>query len=87
MIKNTLVRDKLAVEKNVLYFEMEAAGLINNFPYLVICGIYDYLDLYKNKEWQKYVVIMVAAYIKDFLYRIVLNKIEAEKKIGEVLFG
>ena len=30
---------------------MEAVGLINNFPYLVIRGICDYLDLYKNKEW------------------------------------
>lgn len=34
---------------SVFCFEMEAAGLINSFPYLVICSIYDYADLYKNK--------------------------------------
>ena len=38
------------MEKDVLYFEMEAAGLINHFPCLVIYSICDYLDLYKNKE-------------------------------------
>lgn len=32
------------------YIEIEAAGLINDFLYLVIRGIYDYTDLYKNKE-------------------------------------
>jgi nucleoside phosphorylase len=30
--------------------EMEAAGLMDWFPCLVIRGIYDYADLYKN-DW------------------------------------
>ncbi|KAH7000723.1 hypothetical protein EDB80DRAFT_753858 [Ilyonectria destructans] len=50
LIKDTLVRDKLIVEKEVLYFEIEAAGLINYFSCLVIRGIYNYSDFYKNKE-------------------------------------
>ncbi|KAM5516695.1 hypothetical protein FOXYSP1_03646 [Fusarium oxysporum f. sp. phaseoli] len=29
---------------------MEAAGLMNDFPFLVIRGICNYSDLYKNKE-------------------------------------
>jgi len=51
LIKNALVWDILIIEKDILYFKIEAAGLINQFPYLVICGICDYLNTYKNKEW------------------------------------
>ncbi|KAI8309019.1 hypothetical protein K4K59_009491 [Colletotrichum sp. SAR11_240] len=36
----------------ILCFEMEAAGLMNNFPCLVIRGICDYADAHKNKQWQ-----------------------------------
>ena len=85
LIKDALVRDKLAAEKNVLCFEMEAAGLMNNFPCLVIRGICDYSDSHKNKEWQGYAAMTAAAYAKDLLCRIVPNTVETEKKIGEVL--
>lgn len=37
----------------VLCFEMEAAGLMNSFPCLVVRGICDYADSHKNKRWQK----------------------------------
>ncbi|KAF2787249.1 purine and uridine phosphorylase [Melanomma pulvis-pyrius CBS 109.77] len=87
LMKDASVRDKLAAEKNVLCFEMEAAGLMNNFPCLVIRGICDYSDSHKNKEWQGYAAMTAAAYAKDLLCRIVPNKVEAEKKIGEVLSG
>jgi nucleoside phosphorylase len=32
LMKDVLVRDKLSAEKDVLCFEMEAAGLMNHFP-------------------------------------------------------
>ncbi|CAG8385321.1 unnamed protein product [Penicillium salamii] len=32
LMKDALIRDRLAVEKDVLCFEMEAAGLMNTFP-------------------------------------------------------
>ena len=38
----------------VLCFEMEAAGLVNSFPCLVVRGICDYADSHKNKRWQPY---------------------------------
>ncbi|KAG7285848.1 hypothetical protein NEMBOFW57_008142 [Staphylotrichum longicolle] len=47
---DTRIRDKLADDKGVLCFEIEAAGLIDHFPYLVIRRIYDYSDSHKNKE-------------------------------------
>ncbi|OCK96816.1 uncharacterized protein K441DRAFT_656827 [Cenococcum geophilum 1.58] len=85
LMKNALVRDTLAAEKDVLCFEMEAAGLMNHFPCLVIRGICDYSDSHKNKEWQGYAAMAAAAYAKDLLYRIPADRVEAERKISDLL--
>jgi nucleoside phosphorylase len=85
LMKDALARDKLAVDHGVLCFEMEAAGLMNHFPCLVIRGICDYSDTHKNKEWQGFAAMMAAAYAKDLLRQIPPNKVEAERPIGEVL--
>ncbi|KAF2180825.1 purine and uridine phosphorylase [Zopfia rhizophila CBS 207.26] len=85
LMKNALVRDTLAEEKDVLCFEMEAAGLMNHFPCLVIRGICDYSDTHKNKGWQGYAAMTAAAYAKDLLYRIAPNRVEAEGKISDIL--
>ncbi|KAK2006668.1 purine and uridine phosphorylase [Colletotrichum eremochloae] len=85
LMKDALVRDELAKENNVLCFEMEAAGLMNHFPCLVIRGICDYSDSHKNKEWQGFAAMAAAAYAKDLLKQISASKIEGEKKIEEVL--
>lgn len=87
LMKDALLRDKLAQEKDGLCFEMEAAGLMNHFPCLVIRGICDYSDTHKNKEWQGYAAMVAAAYAKDLLYRIAPSRVEAEKKIGDILSG
>jgi nucleoside phosphorylase len=87
LMKDALIRDRLTVEKDVLCFEMEAAGLMNHFPCLVIRGICDYSDTHKNKEWQGYAAMAAAAYAKDLLYRIPPSRVEAEKKISEILSG
>ena len=85
LMKDASVRDTLAAEKDVLCFEMEAAGLMNHFPCLVIRGICDYSDSHKNKEWQGYAAMAAAAYAKDLLYRIAPNSLEAEKTISAIL--
>ncbi|KAJ5915638.1 hypothetical protein N7466_011571 [Penicillium verhagenii] len=85
LMKDALARDKLAAEKDVLCFEMEAAGLLNTFPCLVIRGICDYSDSHKHKEWQGWAAMVAAAYAKDLLKRIPLNKVEAEERISAVL--
>lgn len=87
LMKDALLRDRLAAEKDVLCFEMEAAGLMNTFPCLVIRGICDYSDSHKNKEWQGYAAIVAAAYTKDLLQRIPLNKVEAERSINVIVSG
>ncbi|KAF2993765.1 hypothetical protein E8E13_001931 [Curvularia kusanoi] len=68
VIKNAAVRDKLSAELGgVLCYEMEAAGLMNSFPCLVVRGICDYADSHKNKRWQAYAAGTAAAYAKEVL--------------------
>jgi nucleoside phosphorylase len=87
LMKDAFIRDTLSAERGVLCFEMEAAGLMNQFPCLVVRGICDYSDTHKNKEWQGYAAMAAAAYTKDLLCRIPPSQVEAEKRIGDVLSG
>ncbi|UNI22807.1 hypothetical protein JDV02_008661 [Purpureocillium takamizusanense] len=87
LMKDATVRDKLAVDKDVLCFEMEAAGLMNHFPCLVVRGICDYSDSHKNKEWQGYAAMTAAAYAKDLLCHILPHRVEAEKRIGDIILS
>ncbi|RDW78594.1 uncharacterized protein DSM5745_05446 [Aspergillus mulundensis] len=50
LMKEALIRDKLAAEKDTVCFEMEAAGLMNHFRCLVIRGICDYSDYHKTRN-------------------------------------
>ncbi|KAF2195900.1 hypothetical protein K469DRAFT_544898, partial [Zopfia rhizophila CBS 207.26] len=60
--------DKVSAELScVLYFEIEAAGLINSFPCLVIRSVCDYADSHKNKRWQPYAAAIAAACAKEVL--------------------
>jgi ankyrin repeat protein/nucleoside phosphorylase len=68
VIKDGHIRDRLSSELGgVLCFEMEAAGLMNHFPCLVIRGICDYADSHKNKSWQPYAAATAAACAKELL--------------------
>ncbi|KAK6356063.1 hypothetical protein TWF718_000437 [Orbilia javanica] len=62
VVKDSKARDKLAAE-GVLCVEMEAAGITNQIPCLVIRGICDYADSHKNKLWQEYACATAAAYL------------------------
>ena len=86
-MKDALIWDKFAKEMDILCFEMEVAGLMNQFPCLVIRSICDYSDTYKNKEWQGYTAMVAAAYAKDLLYQIPPNKVKAENRISDFLSG
>ncbi|EHK25710.1 uncharacterized protein TRIVIDRAFT_136609, partial [Trichoderma virens Gv29-8] len=67
VIKDARTRDQLGQRHGVLCFEMEAAGLMDNFPCLVIRGICDYADSHKAKDWQAYAAITAAACAKELL--------------------
>ncbi|KAG9196777.1 hypothetical protein G6514_004687, partial [Epicoccum nigrum] len=86
IMKTAAERDRFSAELGgVLCFEMEAAGLMNSFPCLVIRGICDYADSHKNKQWQMYAAGTAAAYAKEVLSVIPSDKVEAEQKIVDVL--
>jgi len=60
-------RERLRLEYNVMCFEMEAAGLMNDYDCIVVRGICDYADTHKNKRWQHYAAVVAAAYAKELL--------------------
>ncbi|KAH8800612.1 nucleoside phosphorylase domain-containing protein [Xylogone sp. PMI_703] len=68
VMRDGKIRDNISTDLgNVLCFEMEAAGLMNNFPCLVIRGICDYADSHKNKQWQPYAAGTASACAKELL--------------------
>lgn len=67
VIKHGLTRESLRLGTQALCFEMEAAGLMLDFPCIVIRGICDYSDSHKNKAWQGYAALTAAAFAKELL--------------------
>lgn len=54
----------------ILCIEMEAAGLMKNYPCLVIRGISDYCDAHKGdfgEAWKGYAALSAAAYAKELI--------------------
>lgn len=82
VMKHGQTRDRLAQELGILCFEMEAAGLMDHFPCLVIRGICDYADSHKNKQWQGYAAMTAAAYAKELLLETPVNQTGQSKLIS-----
>lgn len=80
VMKNARDRDQYAKdpELKVLCFEMEAGGLMNNFPCLVIRGVCDYSDSHKNDEWHSYAALTAAAYARELLIILKPRKVSME---------
>lgn len=85
LMKDATIRDKLSAEKGILCFEMEAAGLMNQFPCLVIRGICDYSDTHKNNAWQGYAAMTAAAYAKELLYRVAAQDVAKENTVANTV--
>ncbi|KAJ1326978.1 ankyrin repeat domain-containing protein 50 [Microdochium nivale] len=62
LVKDAELRDRLGEDLNVHCIEMEAGGITNEIPCLVIRGICDYADNRKNDDWQEYAAATAAAY-------------------------
>ena len=80
-MKDGQTRDRLAQGSGVLCFEMEAAGLMDQLPCLVIRGISDYSDSHKNKKWQGYAALTAATYGKMILSVVPMTKINPEHRM------
>ncbi|PKY04544.1 violaceus kinesin [Aspergillus campestris IBT 28561] len=72
VMKDATTRDSIAHDLDILCFEMEAAGLMDELPSLAIRGICDYCDAHKNKQWQGYAALAAAAYTKALLSEVPL---------------
>ena len=87
VIKDATFRDKLNKDLggNVLCVEMEAAGLMDNFPCIVIRGICDYADSHKNKDWQEYAAAVAAAFAKELLEYVQTSDVKGERTAKDII--
>ncbi|KAK4922629.1 hypothetical protein LTR66_016587, partial [Elasticomyces elasticus] len=87
LVKDAATRDRIVADvgEDCICFEMEAAGLMNHFPCLVIRGICDYADSHKNDRWQRYASATAAAYTKELLAYVPAAEVQETKRALEVL--
>lgn len=78
VIKHARTREQLRQDTGALCFEMEAAGLMLDFPCIVIRGICDYADSHKNKQWQGYAALAAASYAKELLGYVPVGRVSQE---------
>ncbi|PON26682.1 hypothetical protein TGAM01_v204183 [Trichoderma gamsii] len=87
VIKDAAIRDKLKKDlgNHVLCIEMEAAGLMNNFPCMVIRGICDYADSHKNDAWQEHAAAVAAAFAKELLEYVQPSDVNGERPVKDIV--
>jgi nucleoside phosphorylase len=64
---SAIERNRVQKEHEAICFEMEAAGVLEEYPCVVVRGICDYADSHKNKGWQNYAAATAAACAKGLL--------------------
>jgi nucleoside phosphorylase len=80
VMKSGEKRDQISAKfYDALCFEMEAAGLMDVFPCLVIRGICNYSDSHNNKDWQGYAAATAAAYAREILLTMAERVVEELK--------
>ncbi|KJK86072.1 hypothetical protein H633G_10085 [Metarhizium anisopliae BRIP 53284] len=84
VMKHGATRERLRRETGALCFEMEAAGLMQDFPCIVVRGICDYADSHKNKQWQGYAALAAASYAKELLSYVPVARVSEEKLVTEI---
>ncbi|PVH90366.1 hypothetical protein DM02DRAFT_500703, partial [Periconia macrospinosa] len=87
VIGSGMERDRINKEyrNSIFCFEMEAAGLMNNFPCLVIRGISDYADSHKNDHWRNRAIAAASAYTKALIRLIPPAEVCALPEVAQVM--
>lgn len=92
VIKSARMRDEIVASLNqdtnggdCLCFEMEAAGLMNNFPCLVIRGISDYADAHKNDMWHNYAALTAAAFARELVRVLSTAEVSSSKPVRDII--
>ncbi|KAL7755657.1 hypothetical protein ACKLNR_014184 [Fusarium oxysporum f. sp. zingiberi] len=75
VVKDALLRDRLAREYGLICFETEAAGALGAFPCMVIRGISDYADTHKNDQWHGYAAAVAAAYGRQLFFHMPVDQV------------
>lgn len=84
VMKHGATRERLRRESGALCFESEAAGLMMDFPCIVVRGICDYADSHKNKQWQGYAALAAASYAKELLSYVPVGQASQGKLVTEI---
>ena len=87
LVKDSRTRDRILADvgEDCICLEMEAAGLMDHFPSLVIRGISDYADSHKNDRWQRYASATAAAYAKELLAYVPAAEVQETRRALDVL--
>ena len=87
VVKDGISRDDITqrTQDQCICFEMEAAGLMDAFPCLVIRGICDYADTHKNDRWQNYAAATAAAFAKELLEVMDGQDVEQAPDVTEIM--
>ncbi|KAF4962426.1 hypothetical protein FSARC_9498 [Fusarium sarcochroum] len=86
VVKNTVDRSDLRRgDDQAICFEMEAAGIMDQIPCLVIRGICDYADTHKNDEWHRYAAGVAAAYGKAILTKIRFEEMKVTVSMKDLM--
>ncbi|KAF2194389.1 purine and uridine phosphorylase [Zopfia rhizophila CBS 207.26] len=87
LVKDAATRDEIMehVGEECLCVEMEAAGLMNHFPCLVIRGMCDYADSHKNDRWQCYASATAAAFGKELLSYVPVKNLQETQRAAKLL--
>lgn len=82
LVKDSVTRDKISAITGdaCICVEMEAAGIMDPFPCLVIRGICNYADSHKNDRWQRYACATAAAYAKELLGYVPVTQLQSSQR-------
>ncbi|PWY73828.1 purine and uridine phosphorylase [Aspergillus sclerotioniger CBS 115572] len=85
VVKDAAVRDEIRDRHGAMCLDMEAAGLMNNFPCVVIRGIANYGDSHKNDRWQRFAAAAAAGCAKELMQHIQMNSLDGEPAAKDLL--
>jgi nucleoside phosphorylase len=86
VVKNPKDRDRLPHgHDDAICFEMEAAGIMDEIPCLVVRGICDYADTHKQDGWHHYAAAVAAAYGKAVLLKVYGQDVEESRSMKETM--
>ncbi|WYZ34743.1 hypothetical protein EsH8_I_001019 [Colletotrichum jinshuiense] len=86
VVKDAVLRDELAQKYDLLCFEMEAAGVLADFPCMVIRGISDYCDSHKNDQWHGYAAAAAAAYARQLCFHIPIAEVKRQASLDSTTY-